>query len=350
MLHALRLLGNFVATCKAISRANRLLPGRFCIVDSAVIIVFSKDRAFQLEACLRTLLARCEDVARVPVQVLWTASSPTHRQSYDLLRETFNSERSVRIHFLEESIFRRDLMMILGGIAEGSWQDALVRRLWPVGNVSWTRNLIQALIHLLLRPAPTILFLVDDTLFLRPFHFARCSRHLLAKKEVLAFSLRLGQGLTRSYMVDCDLQAPEMTLVDEGAQVYQFHWPEAKADFEYPLEISSSILKMKLILPRLLRKDWRSPNTLELALANMAGRYKERHPLLLTFREPRAVSVPLNMVQKDFTANRHGGQERHHPDALCRLFLQGVRADLSRLDQITPASVHAEIDLLPAEP
>jgi hypothetical protein len=104
---------------------------------------------------------------------------------------------------------------------------------------------------------------------------------------------------------------------------------------------------LDLILSRLLRKKWHSPNTLELALANMAGRYKERYPMLLTFREPRAVSVPLNMVQQDFTDNRVGGKECHRAEALCALFLKGVRADLSRLDQMPHASVHVEIDLLP---
>jgi hypothetical protein len=313
-----------------------------------MIIVFSKDRAFQLEACLRTLLARCEDVINVPVQVLWTASSPSHRQSYDVLRETYQGKSSVHMEFIEESSFRRDLIMILGNVAKGSWRDRLIRLLLRDGGASWTRNLVQALTSLLLRPAPTTLFVVDDTLFLRSFSFAQCSRVLLANDGCLAFSLRLGRGLTRFYMGDCDQEVPEMTLVDEGSQVYQFRWTEAEGDFEYPLEISSSILKLTLILPRLLRKDWKSPNTLELALANMAGRYKQRFPMLLTFQDPRAVAAPLNRVQQDFTDNRHGGQERHHPDALCRLFLKGVRADLSRLDQIKPASVHAEIDLLPA--
>jgi hypothetical protein len=305
-----------------------------------MIIVFSKDRAFQLEACLRTLLARCEDAADVPVKILWTASTPSHRQSYDLLRDSYRS--SERLEFVEEASFRSDLTMILGRVTPGSWRDRLIR--WASGK----RNFMRSWMGLSLNPAPAVLFVVDDTLFLRPVNFAQCSRLLLAREDCLAFSLRLGRGLTRFYMGNEDQEVPAMTPVEEGAQIDQFRWAEAKGDFEYPLEVSSSILKLKMILPRLLRKDWRSPNTFELALARMAGRYREKHPLLLTFREPRAVSVPLNMVQQDFTDNRHGGQERHHPDTLCRLFLKGVRADLSRLEGLKTASVHAEIDLLPA--
>jgi len=313
-----------------------------------MIIVFSKDRAFQLEACLRTLLAQCQDVANVPVRVLWTASSANHRQAYDVLREIYKSQSSLRIEFVEESNFRRDLTLILGNFEVGSWRDRFVRWLMRGGSTSSPQSFSQALIGLCSRPVPAMLFVVDDTLFLRPFHFAECSRTLLASNDALAFSLRLGQGLTHFYMGNCSQAVPEMTLVDDSRKIYQFRWTEAKGDFEYPLEVSSSILKLGLILPRLLRKKWHSPNTLELALANMTGRYRERHPMLLTFQQPRAVSVPLNIVQKDFTENRHGGQDRYHPDALCARFLQGVRADLSRLERFQTTSVHAEVDLLPA--
>ncbi|HEV3271362.1 MAG TPA: hypothetical protein VGZ93_04190 [Candidatus Methylacidiphilales bacterium] len=313
-----------------------------------MIVVFSKDRAFQLEACLRTLLARCEDVADVPVRILWTASTPNHRQSYGTLRNIYISKPSIRIQFIEESNFRHDLISILGNLAEGSRREWLVRRLLRIGSGSSKPNMIQFSISSLLRPDPTVLFVVDDTLFLRSFRFAQCSKLLLANEACLAFSLRLGRGLTRFYMGNCDQQVPEMRVVDETLDIYQYQWTKAKGDFEYPLEISSSILNVNLILSRLLRKKWHSPNTLELALANMAGRYGKKRPMLLTFQNPRAVSAPLNIVQKDFSGNRHGGRERHHPDALCDLFLKGVRADLSRLDQVNLTSVHAEIDILPA--
>ncbi|HUB68169.1 MAG TPA: hypothetical protein VL981_11855 [Candidatus Methylacidiphilales bacterium] len=250
------------------------------------------------------------------------------------------------LQFIEESSFRADLISILGNIAAGSWRARMIRR-WQKGSApgnhidAWKTNL-------LLNPSPAALFVVDDTLFLRPFHFAQCSRQLWAKDDAIAFSLRLGQGLTHFYMGNRDQKIPPLLPVDKDSLVYQFRWPEADGDFAYPLEISSSLLKPRFLLPRLLRKPWHSPNTLELALANMTGRYKWRHPLLLTFQEPRAVSVPLNIVQKDFTGNRFGGKERYQADSLCRLFLEGVRADLSRLNHVPHTSVHVETELLPS--
>jgi hypothetical protein len=310
-----------------------------------MIVVFSKDRAFQLEACLRTLLEHCDDIHAVPVKVLWTASNADHKQAYTLLRDSL---KTAPIEFIEEESFRADLILILGGLTRLSWQAPFSRCLIQFRNISWMRSLTQVVLTSLLQPKLATLFAVDDTLFLRPFRFSECTARLLAHDRCLVFSLRLGDGITRFYMGDRDQEVPVMDPVDGSADLREFRWSDADGDFAYPLEVSSSILKVGEIFSRLLRKDWKSPNTLELALANMAGRYRETHPLVLTFRQPRAVAVPLNMVQKDFTANRHGGQDRYHPDELCRLFLQGVRADLSGLDRVAPNSVHAELDLLPA--
>jgi hypothetical protein len=303
-----------------------------------VIIVFSKDRAFQLEACLRTLLAQCEDVKEVPVRVLWTASSAHHHRSYGLLKETYGEWP--HIEFIEESHFRSDLIAMLGGMTVGSARDRFIRRLETLP-AAW----IQLVVRFLMRPKPAVLYVVDDTVFLKSFSFRRCATALLSHENSIAFSLRLGRNLTRFYMGNRDQKIPEMKAVNNS--IYEFDWTAADGDFAYPLEISSSLLKTNLILSRLLRKKWHSPNTLELVLANMAGRYKHDHSMILTYLDPRAVSIPLNIVQKDFTDNRVGQDANHHPDRLCDLFLKGIRADLSALDGMNHSAVHVEIDLVP---
>ena len=309
-----------------------------------MIIVFSKDRAFQLEACLRSLLAQCVDASQVPIRVLWTASSKTHERAYAILRGSYATWPNLQ--FVHERKFRSDFLAVLGGLAPNSFGEGTVR-LVEMMPARWMRRIARPMTASVLQAPAAVLYVVDDSIFLRPFWFMECAKLLVAKPEALAFSLRLGRGLTRFYMGNRDQVAPEFTQVGTHPDVCEFRWPEADGDFGYPLEVSSSLLKSEVILARLLRKEWRTPNTLEMALANMSGRYKKQYPTLLTFGEPRAVSVPLNMVQKDFTDNRHGGQERYHPDSLCALFLNGVRADLSVLNGLKPTSVHAEIELLP---
>ena len=310
-----------------------------------MIIVFSKDRAFQLEACLRSLLAQCRDATELPIRVVWTAAGEKHERAYAILRESF--AHVPNMVFVREKKFRADTICVLGGLKAGS-AAGFVRFVEGL-SAKWLKKLLRPLVGPLLKPAPAILYAVDDTIFMRPFSYADCARELLARKDALAFSLRLGRGLTRFYMGNCDQKVPEMTPLAPGSELAQYRWADAgtEGDFAYPLEVSSSLLKSEVIMTRLLRKEWKTPNTLEMALANMSGRYKQEFPMLLTFLEPRAVCVPLNMVQKDFTDNRHGGQDRYHTDALCEQFLAGVRADLSGLDKIQPTSVHAEIELLP---
>ena len=312
-----------------------------------MIVVFSKDRAFQLEACLRSLLAQCADAKEVPIRVLWTASQEQHEQAYAILRESY-AAGWLNLQFVREKIFRADLLTVLGGLAADSSGDRFVRGVEKMP-AAWMKKWARPMTAPLLQPPPVVLYVVDDTIFLRPFHFMECAKLLLAKPEALAFSLRLGRGLTRFYMGNRDQAAPEFASVGTHPDVCEFRWAEADGDFGYPLEVSSSLLRSDVIFARLLRKEWRTPNTLEMALANMSGRYKKEYPMLLTFGEPRAIAVPLNLVQKDFTDNRHGGQERYHPDSLCALFLQGVRADLSGLEKLKQVSVHAEIELLPGD-
>ena len=249
-----------------------------------------------------------------------------------------------QLQFIEESHFRSDLTAILGRLTEASWSGRLTRRLAAQTSGGMLSSLAATW---LLNAAPTTLFVVDDTVFLKPFAFSACSRRLLENNSCLAFSLRLGEGLTHFYMGNREQSVPAFTPVSDDDSLCEFDWTQADGDFAYPLEVSSSLLRSAFLLPRLLRKPWRSPNTLELALANMAGRYKSKMPRVLTFRFPRAVSVPLNMVQQDFADNRVGGAERYRPEALCELFLKGVQADLSRVEHLHPNSVHAECPLLP---
>ena len=121
-----------------------------------MIIVFSKDRAFQLEACLRTLLAQCSDAVDWPIHVLWTSSNSKHRQSYAILREAFRHVACLQ--FVEESSFRPDLIKILANVPKGSWREWLVGRLLK-GGVGRGLNLIQVWAGLFLRPDRVVLFL-----------------------------------------------------------------------------------------------------------------------------------------------------------------------------------------------
>jgi len=50
---------------------------------SALVLVFSRDRAMQLDATLRSFFLHCEDPERADVMVLYRATTPTHAEQYD---------------------------------------------------------------------------------------------------------------------------------------------------------------------------------------------------------------------------------------------------------------------------
>jgi hypothetical protein len=250
------------------------------------------------------------------------------------------------LNFVREKSFRTDVLAVLGGINRASWSykwiDLFERR-----SELFSKVFKGVLPRFFLHVPPAVLFVVDDTIFLRPFVVRSLMQILLKKPSALALSLRLGENKDYFYMGNRSQLIPVMQPLVKELDLSVYKWPGADGDYGYPIEISSSILKMKLLINRLLRKEWKSPNTLELALARMAGRYEKIYPEVLTFRVARAVSVPLNVVQKDFVENRFA-QTGRSSDELCEMFFRGIRADLSSLSDLSPRAVHIELNLVPA--
>src|SRR5262245_45458414 len=98
--------------------------------DDLVGCIFSRDRAFQLEAMLRSFRSHAQGAAAARLVVLFRATDARHARQYTLLASAYPDVR-----FVAEQGFRDDLFSVIGS-------------------------------------SPVILFLVDDTLFTRPFSLA----------------------------------------------------------------------------------------------------------------------------------------------------------------------------------
>lgn len=124
------------------------------------VIIFSKDRAFQLQQCLRTLLAHCCCSDGLHVTVLWTASTPQLATSYkQLASAAFPTATGTACHvsFVHEESFAAQLVDMLTTSSH-----------------------------------PFTLFLVDDALFVRAFNLGLATQLLQQRDQVVAFHLKLG--------------------------------------------------------------------------------------------------------------------------------------------------------------
>ena len=264
-----------------------------------VAVVFSKDRAMQLEAMLLSFHRHCRDYDLVRVNVLYTSSDDRHENQYRQLQEVFEN-----VTFVRETDFKNDLLALLSGYR-------------------------------------FVLFLVDDNLFVAGFALADAWHHLDHQPRALAFSLRLGRNITYHYMSDCPQTVPAFTALDENILTYD--WTSATCYFGYPLDLSSSVYRVQDLRPLLMSLVYTNPNTLEAALDLCKAQYWHKRNRLLCYARSVAFCNPINVVQRTYK-NRGGNRTRFSVDHLARQFDAGKRIDIVPFAGFTPSAAHQEMD------
>lgn len=264
------------------------------------VIVFSKDRPLQLDLTLRSFLRHSLDAPGIAVRVLYKASSSRLRSLYNELKRAYPDAQ-----FIDEGSFRHDLLLLLS-------------------------------MH------EYVLFVVDDTIFVRNFSLPACAETLGRTTDAIGVSLRLGRNATHCYMSNSPQIVPDLHRINES--LFSFQWLDAEHDFAYPLEVSSSLYRVADLMPILMASSFCNPNTLEPDLAAQVGRFRESHPRVLCYPSAVAFSAPLNRVQAVFE-NRSGREQSLSASYLARRFADGWRADAASFDHFTPTGCHQEVDL-----
>jgi GT2 family glycosyltransferase/predicted SAM-dependent methyltransferase len=261
-----------------------------------LVLIFSKDRAMQLDCTLRTFYKYCEDYAKLDIKVLYRCTSPAHKNQYSRLQGWFP-----HVQFLEETDFRNNVIYLLSGY-------------------------------------PHVLMCVDDTIFTHKFK-ARDAIDLLKKEpSIIGVSLRLGLNTTYSYNSNTEQDLPdEFNVLDNNIVI--FKWENQSEDFSYPMELSSSIYRTDDIYNIAMRVHWSNPNSLEHCLNTFKHILNERI-LLACYKTSIAFSNPVNMVQT-YCDNRHG--EIASSDLLDK-FHKGYRIDIDPFHEFLHDSCHYEVD------
>lgn len=267
---------------------------------SVSIIVFSKDRVCQLEACLRSLFASMSAEIDDSISVLYQSSNPLFSRQYEALERDFPN-----VVFVKEDRFQDDFWKIIKG-SEYS------------------------------------LFAVDDCLFTGNWSLDECCNALDDNPTAVGFSLRLGRNINYCYPMQCAQQQPEFSSLSE--EVLSFDWTSAEYDFAYPLELSSSLYRAKDIERCLEGVSFNRPNFLEREMAGRSQMFRESQPLLLCFRQSVAFSCPINITQEVKT-NYHGLNHPRDAEELARDYDRGLRIDIGFLKDFVPVSCHQEVEI-----
>ena len=299
-------------------------------------LVFSMDRALQLDCALRSFLLHCKDHKSVKLFVIFKTTSELHALQYAQLKLDYRHNNL--IIFVEEAQFQRQVLgvpwrwqifwflrpfvvMILGLCEKGGYSAS---KLW-----GWFF-------------AEYLVFMVDDNVFVSDFRMGDVVHALKTHPETLGFSLRLGVNTTWSYALN---RAQPLPAFEQAAQgVLKYRWVNAEADFAYPLEVSSSVYRTSDLVPVLERVKFNNPNTLEDELHLRIGLFAESRPSLLCCEQSVAFSTPINKVQKTHN-NRAGEDSRRDSVRLANLFDEGFRINVESFNSLVPTSCHMEVEL-----
>jgi hypothetical protein len=305
--------------------------------SSSIGVIFSLNRAMQLQAALSSFLLLCQDFERLELFVLYKATTPDHTRQYTSLVEEF--EKYPNIHFQTETSFRGDLLTTLVNQASLSpnRRKLFLNLLRLGGRFGWLGNKVLAFT----RPV-YVLFLVDDNLFVQPFRIQEAVEALEQHPTAIGFSLRLGKNTTYCYPDRSNQALPDFTTF--SPTILKFNWTKGEHDFHYPLEVSSSLYRLKEMLPFINGLRFHNPNTLESRMAARWREFVDSHPDLLCFERSVTFCNPVNRVAIDMQ-NRAAEQFNYPDQFLAAQFDAGYRIEIAAYRGFLPNGCHQEVEL-----
>jgi hypothetical protein len=265
-----------------------------------VTVIFSKNRPMQLDLLLTTNEKYCIEKNVRNEIVIYKATDERYEEAYKKVEQEHPN-----VQFLKETNFKEDLL------------ETLKKKRY-------------------------VLFLVDDCIFTRRYSIDKISSFLDICEGAIGFSLRLGQNTEICYPIREKNDMPYMQTL--GNNISAFSWKQGgRGDFSYPLELSSSVYRVKQLRPLLESLDYNTPNSLEWLLSNALPNFNNMQ-FLLCYNTSPAFCNPINKVQTE-NNNRVGRNPDYSLGHLLELYEKGYRINPQSFDGFISNGCHQEVDL-----
>lgn len=188
--------------------------------DKIVSIIFSKDRAMQLDGFLASYFENVKNYSEI--KVLFHVSNESHKKSYDDLKKIY---ADFPVEFIQETNFRNNLIDTI----EKATGDRLI-------------------------------FYVDDMLFSQKTDY-NWLKNIDSLKDIVCLSR--GKDLNYSTVLAKKLKVPSFNKISEN--LYQFKWNEISefSDWTYPIGVSGYMYSRLEILAMIKVTNFKAPNSLE---------------------------------------------------------------------------------------
>lgn len=252
------------------------------------VIIFSKDRACQLDLLLRSIKELWENWHEFKINIIWTYSNDGFKRGYEKV-----IQEHPEISFSKQEDFKQSVI-----------------------NVTNTQK-------------EYTMFLVDDIVFKEPFKL-RADFEKLIPEDVLSISLRLCQRISHCYPLNIPTPSPDLSSENK------WKWQSHIGDWGYPMSVDGNIYRTSDLIEVITNGTYNNPNTFEDALrTNIPAR-----PLMLCYDESKIINIPLNLVGQ--YPNRHG---RTSAKQLNEKYLEGNKLSLNDIKGFKNISPHQEVEL-----
>lgn len=188
--------------------------------DKIISIIFSKDRAMQLDGFLASYFENVENFSEI--KILFHVSNEAHKKSYIDLQKIYEN---FPVQFIQETNFRANLINAL----EKSSEDRLI-------------------------------FYVDDMLFSQKIDYGWL-KNIDPLQNIVCLSR--GKDLNYSTVLAKKLEVPSFNKISEN--LYQFKWNEISefSDWTYPIGVSGYMYSRPEMLAMIKATHFKAPNSLE---------------------------------------------------------------------------------------
>ena len=266
-------------------------------------IIFSKNRACQLDLLLRSIELNAPDLDEI--HVLYHATEQSFFDGYEIVRERFPW-----VYFAKQNDFEID-----------------------------TRNLLKNWVD------DYVCFFVDDNIIYRPILLIDdYLDQLFAEVPLLScFTLRLGKNtVIQDVYNNIPTEFPDQMFYGSilETKTLLWYWTTIKTfgDFGYPFSVDGHIYKIQDILP-LLDYKFENPNAFE-------GRFdknKLRTNMMTCFEQSALVNNPINLVGS--SNNNAGRWWGHTLEELNEKYLENYQISLNNIMSTKVIAAHQEMEI-----
>ena len=263
-------------------------------------IIFSKDRACQLDFLLTSLIEN--DGGIFDINILYDHSNDGFKAGYEKL-----SKKYPFLGWTEESNFQED-----------------------------TINLVK-------KGGELVCFFVDDNILYKEIEVDHSSiTDLFDKEDIFCLSLRLGANtIIQNEYLDRPCVLPEKAvLINDTYLVWNWRSLPPYTNFAYPFSVDGHILAKDLVLSVLSNYTFDTPNALEGRALPHISDFSEN---MSSLKESVLVNTPLNLVGS--SENKSGQKFGVTLNELNDLYLNGNSPSLEDMDFSSVRGCHQEIQL-----